>query len=128
MDEPMKPGPRTHGPASLRLSFNKTVPAHLRGGLLELSHVSTPEDQRGKGHASLLLQRVCAEADEARKVLLLMPKPFGDAPMDREALIDWYSGFGFDLIQTKPVALMARPAGAAPRVKVKMLPALMGIA
>lgn len=124
----MKPGTRTHSPATLRLSHNRSVPAHLRGGLLEISHVHTPAEERGRGHASLLLQKVCAEADGARKVLLLLPKAYDDGPLEEEALIDWYSSFGFDLIQTRPAPLMARPAGAAPRVKAKMLAASMGLA
>jgi predicted GNAT family acetyltransferase len=124
----MKPGTRSQGTSTLRLSFNTSVPAHLRGGLLEVSHVHTPAADRGNGQASLLLQKVCAEADRARKVLLVLPKPYDDGPLDQAALIEWYSAFGFDLIQTQPVALMARPPGAAPRVKAKPLAAAMGIA
>jgi GNAT superfamily N-acetyltransferase len=124
----MKPGTRTQGPASLRLSYCQGVPANLRGGLLEVSHVYTTPEDRGAGAASLLLQKVCAEADRAGKVLLAAPKPYDDGPLDRQALIEWYSSFGFDLIQTRPAPLMARPAGALPRVRVKALDAAMGLA
>jgi predicted GNAT family acetyltransferase len=120
MDVAMKPGARMHGPASLRLSFNTTVPAHLRGGLLELSHLTTPSQHRRQGYASILMQKVCAEADRAGKLLLLRPLPFdGDGP-DQQQLADWYSRFGFDPIQESPL-LMARPAGAQPRFAVKPL-------
>lgn len=117
----MKPGARTHGAASLRLSHNPHVPAHLRGGLLEISHVQTINTARQRGQASLLLQKVCAEADAAGMVLLLRPLPYDDAPMDRAQLMDWYSRFGFDVIQTHPVTLMARSAGAQQRFAVKPL-------
>jgi GNAT superfamily N-acetyltransferase len=127
MDVSMKPGMRQHGPATLRLSFNTNVPAHLRGGLLEVSHVLTPERHRGHGYASMLLQKVCAEADEAAKVLLVFPKPYADSPLSDEQLMDWYSAFGFDLIQTQPAPLMARAPNAEIRVKKKPLAFAMGV-
>jgi predicted GNAT family acetyltransferase len=113
----MKPGTREHGPATLKLGFNTSVPAHLRGGLLEVTHVHTPEGERRKGYASLLMQKVCAEADAAGKVLMLMPKPYDDGPLDVQALLDWYGGFGFEPIQTKPVIMARRPGAVAVRVK-----------
>lgn len=122
----MKPGIRQHGPATLKLSFNSTVPANLRGGVLELTHLIVPSQHRGQGYASLLLQKVCAEADEAGKVLLLMPKPYGDAPMDRDALQGLYERFGFEVIQERPV-LMARRPGSACTVTMKPLAYAMGM-
>jgi GNAT superfamily N-acetyltransferase len=122
----MKPGIRQHGPATLKLSFNKTIPAHLRGNILEVTHLLTPDQHRGQGYASLLMQKLCAEADEAGKVLLLMPKPYDDAPMDREALVSFYQRFGFEVIQEHPV-LMARPPGAAATVTIKPLAYAMGM-
>jgi predicted GNAT family acetyltransferase len=122
----MKPGIRQHGPATLRLGFNTSVPAHMRGGLLEVTHVFTPEQHRGKGYASLLMQKVCSEADEAGKVLLLMPKPYDEGGLDREALIAWYALFGFNAIQTSPV-LMARKPGAIGVAKMKPLALAMGM-
>lgn len=123
----MKPGIRQHGPATLKLSFNSSVPAHLRGGVLELSHLIVPEQHRKQGYASLLLQKVCAEADEAGKVLLLMPKPYDVIGMDREQLVDFYQRFGFEVIQERPAVLMARKAGAECTVVVKPLEFAMGM-
>lgn len=117
----MKPGARSHGAASLKLSHNPMVPAHLRGGLLELSHLHTLNTERGKGLASMLLQKVCAEADDAGMVLLLRPLPYEDAPLSRAQLADWYSRFGFDVIQTHPCTLMARAIGAPQRFKANEL-------
>jgi predicted N-acetyltransferase YhbS len=112
MDElKMKPGTRMHGPASLRLSHNTTIPAHMRGGLLELSHLIVPESHRRQGYASMLVQKVCAEADKAGKVLILTVRPYDVIGMDGEQLAEWYGRFGFRVIQQSPV-LMARPAGA----------------
>jgi GNAT superfamily N-acetyltransferase len=122
----MKPGVRQHGPATLKLSFNTTVPAHLRGGLLEVSHVFTPEQHRNQGYASMLIQKVCSEADEAGKVLLLMPKGYDTMPLDQAALIDWYSRYGFEPIQASPVVL-ARRVGSVVRVKMKPLDYAMGL-
>lgn len=123
----MKPGIRQHGPATLKLSFNAGVPAHLRGGVLELSHLLVPDQHRRQGYASLLLQKVCAEADKAGKVLLLMPRAYDVPAMDREQLQDFYRRFGFDVIQERPVTLMARPAGAAMVVTTKPLAYAMGM-
>lgn len=123
----MKPGIRQHGPATLKLAFSTTVPAHLRGGVLELSHLVVPEQHRRHGYASLLLQKVCAEADEAGKVLLLMPKPFDVIAMDRNQLEDFYQHFGFLTIQKHPVVLMARRPGAGVTVSVKPLAHAMGM-
>lgn len=122
----MKPGTRQHGPATLKLSFNTTVPAHLRGGLLEVTHVHTPEQHRKQGYASLLMQKVCAEADDAGKVLLLMPKPYDDWKMGRDELIEWYARFGFKSIQASPV-IMARRPGSVTSVKMKPLAFAMGM-
>ncbi len=124
----MKPGIRTHGGASLKLSYSQHAPANERGNLLEVTHVQTEPAQRGRGHASLLLQKVCAEADAARKVLMLFPSPYGDAPVSRDALIEWYAAYGFDLIQAQPEPLMARVAGAEPRVKARPVAASLGLA
>jgi GNAT superfamily N-acetyltransferase len=122
----MKPGTRQHGPATLKLSFNTSVPAHLRGGLLEVSHVFTPADERNKGYASLLLQKVCAEADAAGKVLMVMPKPYDDAPMDRNTLVEWYRTYGFEPIQAQPIIMARKPGAVA--VKLKPLAYAMGVA
>jgi ribosomal protein S18 acetylase RimI-like enzyme len=122
MDElkQMKPGTRMHGPASLRLSYNTTVPAHMRGGLLELSHLIVPEQHRRQGYASMLMQKVCAEADRAGKVLMLSVRPYDVIGMDAGQLQEWYGRFGFDVIQQNPT-LMARPAGAPQKFTPKPL-------
>lgn len=122
----MKPGIRQHGPATLKLSFNTSVPAHMRGAVLEVSHVFTVRQERGKGHASLLMQKVCAEADEHGKVLLLMPKPYDEGGPGQKELIDWYRRYGFEPVQASPV-LLARRVGSEVGVKMKPLAYAMGM-
>lgn len=120
----MKPGIRQHGPATLRLSYSTAIPAHMRGGILEITDVQTPDQHRRQGYASLLVQKVCAEADEAGKVLMLMPRPFNEGGMGQTELVDWYARLGFETIQVKPL-LMARRAGVQLKAKVKPLIAAM---
>ena len=94
----MKPGIRTHGPASLRLSYSTLVGANLRGMLRELTHLQVSEDARGQGHGSALMREVCAEADKAQTVLMLTA--------DDTRLADWYARFGFKLIQDGPLLMV----------------------
>lgn len=123
----MKPGIRQHGPATLKLSFNTSVPMHMRSGVMEVTHLLVPEQHRGQGYASLLMQKLCAEADEAGRVLLLMPKPFDVVALDREQLQAFYERFGFEVIQQRPAVLMARRPGAAVTVRMKPLAFAMGM-
>ena len=102
MDGVMR-GNRMHGPASLRLSVSKALPKRLRDGIRELSHLETLEAERGKGYASMLMQKVCNEADKSRIVLMLTPT---------EGMTDFYKQFGFKVIQELPGKLMARVANA----------------
>lgn len=121
----MTPGLRQHGPATLHLSESKAIPGRIRSGILEITHMRCDPDHRGRGCASLLMQRVCNEADQARKVLMLHPQPYADSPLDEAALIEWYARFGFDLIQTQPEPLMARPACAPLRTKMAPIAAVV---
>ncbi len=97
----MKTGKRQRGAASLNVGYSQAIPAHMRGKVLEVSHVHTDEVHRGKGQATQLLMDVCDEADTDDVVLMLMPN--GEA-----WLVDWYEKFGFVEIQEYPL-LMARP-------------------
>ena len=94
----MKPGTRTNGPASLRLSYSALVGANLRGMLRELTHLQVSEDARGQGHGSALMRDVCAEADQSRTVLMLTA--------ESRRLAAWYARFGFMLIQAEPLLMV----------------------
>jgi GNAT superfamily N-acetyltransferase len=81
-------GARTHEGASLSLEVPLSVPAHLRGAVREVHNLKS-EEQR-KGHASALMRKVCAEADRAGKVLMLMVNQ-----EQNEGLVKFYNRFGF---------------------------------
>jgi len=113
----MKPGKRTNGPAGLRLSYCVAAPAHLRGGMLEITSLLTAVGERGKGHASELLASVCAEADKAGKLLLIQPQPFDAGSMTQDQLTAWYAGHGFEVLQVEPELLLVRQSATAKRIK-----------
>jgi N-acetylglutamate synthase-like GNAT family acetyltransferase len=96
----VKTGLRTLGPASLRLSYSQAVAPHLRGGLRELSHLTSAE--LGKGHGTRLLKSVIDEADKSGITLMLTA--------DTESLADWYSRNGFQLLQEDPRIMVRLPA------------------
>ena len=78
------------------LSESDAVP-----GVIELSALHVPEYHRKKGAANKLMDQLCEEADQASKVLMLMPD-------QSDWLVEWYASHGFKVIQQDPV-LMARP-------------------
>lgn len=105
----MKPGTYTSGSASCRLRYSQAVPSHLRGGLLEITHLTTPEAEQGKGHAGRLIEKICLQANADRFILLTMPQPFGDVAMSKDELSRWYiRRFGFEVLQDHPVQLLVR--------------------
>lgn len=103
-------GNRNHGGASLKLGYSMAIPAHMRGGIREITNVYTSEAKRGHGDASKLLKQVCDEADKERIVLMLIPKPFDDG-LDELRLMAWYSRHGFMAIQDKPMLMARQPNG-----------------
>lgn len=106
-------GVRKHGAASCKVGFTMSVPSHIRGGMREISAIEVPAKERGKGDASALLDRICAEADLTGKVLMLTPQPYGNVGLNQDELQDWYARFGFQVIQAKPL-MMARQAQKIP--------------
>jgi ribosomal protein S18 acetylase RimI-like enzyme len=104
----MKTGIRTHGGASLRVRYSQAVESSLRGLIRELTDVKTDPKHRGKGHASKLLDEVCAEASKEHVALMVKVKPFGKSKMDAQKLMFWYARKGFELIQSEPSILMVR--------------------
>lgn len=102
----MSPGFRAHKAASLRVAIAECLPEDMREGTREI--ISLASINPRKGHATTLLWTVCHEADEARIVLILQPRSFGDGEMDDERLERFYGKFGFQVIQREPVVLMAR--------------------
>jgi GNAT superfamily N-acetyltransferase len=105
----MKRGIYTQGGASCKLAYSQAVPAHMRGGILEVLSLETKPEHRGKGHAKALIAKICGLADFNRVTLLTMPLPFGTSGLSKTELIAFYQQAGFFCIQDSPALLMARP-------------------
>lgn len=104
----LKYGPRTNGPASLRLCVPTALPQEMRGPVVEIRSLSVPEADRRQGHASALMLGTTIEADLAQAFLFLAVEPESDTPT-RAELAEFYARHGFILIQNKPAMLMVRP-------------------
>ena len=93
-------GPRAYAQASCNISEAAFLQDnHLR----EISALYVPPESRRQGLARWLLCEICVEADRESTVLVLSPE------IDKEIdLIEFYSEFGFRIVQQKPVLLMAR--------------------
>jgi len=112
----MKTGWRHHGAARLYIRQSTAVPLDLRPLTRELRSLETAAGSQQQGHATMLVRKVCAEADRHGVVLVLWPVPWGDnIAMSASELADWYSrAFGFEQLQDNPV-ILARPVGARPK-------------
>ena len=104
----MKPGKIRHEHASVRVSYSQAIPSHMRGQVRELSGLVVDSAQRGHGYARKLMQQVMTEADQSGVALMVIVEPFDDAPMETEALSEWYERMGFVEIQHQP-KVMVRP-------------------
>lgn len=92
-------GKRTIGDATCYLRFSQAVPVHLRQTIREVYDVKVPKGMRGKGSGTRLIKAICAEADHADKVLILLPL---------EDKIKWYTSLGFEQIQDSPPIMMRK--------------------
>lgn len=99
----MPVGIRKLGPATLRVAMNELVSLANRNKLRELVDVRVEEGQRGAGHGTRLLRKVCAEADTARKLLLV------HVETENARLMSWYAQHGFEMLQMEPEFIMVRP-------------------
>lgn len=110
----MDAGLRTHKAASLRIAIAECLPEDMRAGTREI--VSLASTNPRKGYATTLLWTVCSEADAARVVLILFPRPFGDGALGDEKLEHFYGKFGFVVVQREPAVMMARSPDTVRRV------------
>ena len=111
----MKLGARKLGYATCKLSQSSALPKHLMGTIVELTSLHVPAESRREGYATELLRTICDEADEAKKLLMVIVRPFSDGVMSQSQLTRMYERFGFVEIQAKP-CIMARMVGATPRI------------
>lgn len=107
----MKVGTRSFAQSSVRISHFRPegLPPELYDEVRLISHVETQQEHRRKGHASRAMRKLIAEADHERVALLLEVKPFGDEPIDRNALECWYTRLGFARIQDEPCVMLRMP-------------------
>lgn len=105
----MRYGERKHNYATCEVGKCLAVPEKMRKDIREITCVTCELPYRGRGHATALLEQVCAEADRMKMILLIVVNPYGDSEgMTKDQLIDWYgSRFDFHTIQADPV-IMAR--------------------
>lgn len=113
----MKTGPRSVGAASLRIRQCPALPPALQKTTREIVNLETASAEQGKGYATTLIHKVCREADKAGLVLVLTPQPYGDnINLSKQQLEEWYArSFGFHVIQTEPMTLMARMVNGTPK-------------
>lgn len=61
-----------------------------------VTRVIVPEEKRGEGVGTELLNELTADADKECKTLLLEPRPYVDSGMTKRSLINYYKRFGFE--------------------------------
>lgn len=105
----LKPGRIELGAASLELSYCGFVPPAERGRVLEITNLLTKGTERRQNHANSLMQDVCEQADQANKLLLIMPEAFDQGGLTTAQLVDWYTRkFGFSYLQQFPKVILIR--------------------
>lgn len=90
------------GPASLSMGHTEALPHKMRPLVWEITNVFVPEEHRKKGWGTRLIEHACETADIQGMLLILHVEE------DNDHLVNWYSKFGFKVIQTYPEILMAR--------------------
>jgi hypothetical protein len=105
----LKPGRIALGGTSLDLSYSAIVPPADRDSVLEISNLFTSRTERRNNCANSLMQDVCEQADQAGKLLLLMPQAFDQGGLTTAQLVDWYTRkFGFTTLQAAPQVILIR--------------------
>lgn len=67
------------------------------GEAVHLGMIQTEEPQRGQGHASQLLERICSLADKVGVTLTLRAEPKARRiGLVQEELVEWYGRYGFE--------------------------------
>jgi GNAT superfamily N-acetyltransferase len=96
----MKTGTIGIGNASLHVGYSGIVPPNKRGLLREITEFFVPENQRGKGEGTILLNDVCDQADQQNLILLIK----ADSPR----LQRFYERHGFMTVQDGCDIIMLR--------------------
>jgi hypothetical protein len=102
----MTPGERKFKRASCNVVIPQSVPPHLRDQVREI--VSMHSEDKGKGHATELLEGICTEADVNAMTLMLMVRAYGDG-MSELSLCQWYGKHGFFIAGSEPCIMLRAP-------------------
>jgi N-acetylglutamate synthase-like GNAT family acetyltransferase len=97
----MKTGTITLGNASLHIGYPQIIAPNQRGHAREITCFTVPEEHRGKGEGSALLQDVCEQADQNKILLIIIA--------DTLRLATFYARHGFISIQDKPILMYRKP-------------------
>ena len=108
----MKRGAYSEGSTTCKLGYSQAMPAHLRGQILEITNLFTPDEDRGKGGANRLIAKICGQADLNSYILLVMPLPFDITGLTKLKLVNLYSKHGFTQIQDSPLLMARSPKDA----------------
>jgi N-acetylglutamate synthase-like GNAT family acetyltransferase len=103
----MIPGRRHLGHAELMVQKCAMVSAANQDHIRELTQIIVPEEKRGLGMGTRLMRKVCTEADNNHKFLLVHVKPYA-SDKTVEDLTRWYTRLGFNKIQEEPEVVMVR--------------------
>lgn len=103
----MKIGERKFGAAECKVGFAEGLPPHMKHEVRLVSDVWTTPCSRRQGHATELMNRIAAEADKKKVILILNPGSFDEVGPKTEQLVEWYASLGYQEIQREPM-LMAR--------------------
>lgn len=106
----MKYGQRKYGGATCEIRSCEGIPDKIKHDVRMLCNLETEPKMRGQGHATELLNRVHAEADRLKVIMVLNPSPYGSddcGGLALSELVEWYGQMGYQEIQHEPL-LMAR--------------------
>ena len=103
----MRYGERKFGGATCLVSACLGVPEKMRKDIREISKLECVPSARRGGNATALMKSICEEADAKRMILVLTVNPYGDSPLSKARLLEWYcETFDFNTIQEVPLILV----------------------
>lgn len=113
------PGITSEGSLYVMKHRGATAWLSARGEGVHLEMISTQEPQRGEGHASELLRRICSLADEVEVTLSLRAEPKARKIGLRQAkLVEWYRRNGFEGEWDKMTRLPRATGSRRPAINV----------
>lgn len=100
------------------ISFCKALPEKMKMDVREVSSIHCDMRERRKGHATKLMEEVCADADVRKVILILTVQSYGAGDhMSNMQLVEWYARFGFHPLPSGDAVLLARMFKLTPKEK-----------